>query len=206
MRAARWLVLLFALSMISFAQEHGATKEAGKETTHGELSERPADTDMTAWKWANFAILAAALGFLIVKNAGPYFVSRSIEIRKGIEEAQKLRADAEASAAEITARLANIGADIEAMRKTARDEAAQEGARIRQETEREMAKVQAHASHEISTALKAAQIELKTHAAQLALDLARKKVRERMTPADEDSLIHSFVDDLSTKLEQGTTP
>jgi F0F1-type ATP synthase membrane subunit b/b' len=91
------------------------------------------------------------------------------------------------------------------MRQSARDEAAREGARIRQETERELAKVQANASHEIASALKAAQLELKTYSAQLAIELARQKVSERMTAADEDSLVRSFVQDLSTKIGEGAT-
>jgi F-type H+-transporting ATPase subunit b len=140
-----------------------------------------------------------------VKQAGPYFAARSIEIRKGIEDAKSLRADAEARAAAMEARLTNLGVEVEAMRKAARDEAAQEGARIRKETERELAKIQVHADHEISSALKAAQVELKSYSAQLAVELARKKVRERMTPADEDSLVRNFVADLGGKLEQGTT-
>ena len=44
--------------------------------------------------------------------------------------------------------------------------------------------------------------ELKTYAAQLAIDLAREKVRERMTPGDQETLVRNFVTDLS---RQGTT-
>src|SRR5262245_64661728 len=33
-----------------------------------------------------FGILAAGIGYLLMKQAGPYFAARSIEIRKGIEE------------------------------------------------------------------------------------------------------------------------
>jgi len=200
-RAGRWLILLFALSLAAIAQDHAVAPETHGKESHGEAPE----PDMTGWKWANFAILAAALGFLVVKNAGPYFASRSAEIRDGIEDAKKLRAEAEANAAAIDARLTNLGGEVEAMRKNARDEAAQEGARIRQETERELAKVQSHAGQEIASAVKAAQIDLKNYSAQLALDLARKKVREQMTPADEDSLVRSFVSDLSAKLENGAT-
>ena len=147
-RTAVWLVLLVGLASVSLSQEHAP---AGKQAEHGEAAEK----DLTGWKWANFAILAAGIGFLLVKQAGPYFASRSVEIRKGIEESQKLRADAEASAAAMEARLANLGAEIEVMRKSAREEAEQEGARIRQETQGELAKIQAHADYEISSALKA---------------------------------------------------
>jgi F-type H+-transporting ATPase subunit b len=183
--AARWLVLPLAFVSLAF----------GEEAAGGEK-------DLTSWKWANFAILAAGLGYLLVKHAGPYFASRSVEIRKGIEEAQKLRADAEKRAAAMDARLANLSVEVEALRKSAREEAAQEGDRIRQETGREMAKIQSNADREIASALKEAQIELKSYAAQLAIDLARDRIRERMTPADQETLIGKFVTDLS---RHGTT-
>ena len=180
----RALVLLMALSIVLVAQEHGKA--------HGEAAEK----DMTGWKWANFAILAAGIGFLLVKQAGPYFATRSSEIRKGIEDAKKISADAQERAAAMDAKLASLGVEVEAMRKSAREEAAQEGARIRQETERELAKIQSHADHEIASALKTAQFELKKYSGQLAIDLARKKVGERLTPADQDTLVQTFVEDL----------
>jgi F0F1-type ATP synthase membrane subunit b/b' len=83
------------------------------------------------------------------------------------------------------------------MRKASHEEASQEAHRIRQDTAQEMAKIQANADREISSALKAAQVELKTYSAQLAIDLAREKVRERMTPADQEKLVRKFVTDLS---------
>jgi F-type H+-transporting ATPase subunit b len=197
MRRALWISLLLTPAFLSVAQEPAAEPRHG-EAAHGKESEK----DMTGWKWANFAILAAGIGFLLVKQAGPYFASRSIEIRKGIEDSQKLRADAEASAAAMDVRLANLGAEVEALRKSAREEAAQEGERIRQETQRELAKIQAHADYEIAAALKTAQIELKSYSGRLAIDLARNKVRERMTGADQDTLVQSFVTELG---RQGTT-
>jgi len=192
---AIWLALLVALSFAALAEEHAPKTEAHED-----------GQNVILWKWANFAILAAGLGFLIVKQAGPYFATRSVEIRKGIADAQKMRADAEANAAAMNAKLANLSLEVEAMRKSAKEEAAQEGVRIRQETERELAEIQAHSEQEISSALKAAQIELKKYSAQLAVNLARQKVRERMAPADQDALVQNFVADLSGKLDQQATP
>jgi len=180
-RSAVWLVLFLCLACIAPAQEH----EGGEK-------------DMTAWKWANFAILVLALGFMAAKQGGPYFRSRSIEIRKGIEDATRMRADADERAAAMETRLANIGKEVEALRKSAREEAAQEGNRIRQETQRELAKIQTNADHEIASALKSAQLELKSYSAQLAVSLARTKVLQRMTPADQDNLVRRFVDDLGS--------
>ncbi len=178
-RSSRWAALLLVFSSICFAEE-------GKT----------AEPDMTAWKWANFAILAAGIGYLLVKQVAPFFAARSAEIRKGIEEAQKLRAQAEARAAAMDAKLSKLSAEVEAMRKAAQGEAAQEDDRIRRETERELAKIEANADHEISSALKAAQIELKRYSAQLAVELAGRKVRERMTRGDQDELVRKFVTEL----------
>jgi F0F1-type ATP synthase membrane subunit b/b' len=200
-RVSRWLVLLLAVSFLSVAQENGAPKEGHGEAAHEEKSE----PDMTGWKWANFALLAAALGFLVAKSAGPYFVTRSLEIRKGIEDAGKMRAEAEANAAAIEKRLANLGVEVESMRKSAREEAEREGARIRQETGQELAKVQSNASHEIASALKAAQQDLKIYAGQLSIDLARQKVRDQMTAADQDGLVRNFVSDLPSRIGEGAS-
>jgi F-type H+-transporting ATPase subunit b len=192
-------LMLFVFASLAFAQE-GKSSES-----------KSAEPDMTRWKWANFAILVAGLGYLVVKQGGPYFAARSQEIRKGIEEAQKLRADADARAAAMDAKLASLTADVETTRKASREEAAQEDARIRQETERDLAKVQANVDHEIASALKAAQLELKRYSAQLAVDLAGTRVREAMTPAAQDTLVRNFVTELGRQgpggspIEQGTT-
>ncbi len=178
-------LLLFMFASLAFAEEGKA-----------------AEPDMTGWKWANFAILAAGIGYLMVKQVGPFFAARSQEIRKGIEEAQKLRAQADARAAAMDAKLASLSADVETMRKASHEEAAKEDARIRQETERELAKLQANTDHEITSALKAAQAELKRYSAQLAVDLAGARVREGMTPASQDTLVRNFVTELG---HQGTT-
>src|SRR5262249_34966526 len=79
-RFALRLALALGLAAAAFAQEHAPAGEKAGE--HKEAAEK----DLTGYKWANFAILAAALGFLLVKQAGPYFSARSLEIRKGIDE------------------------------------------------------------------------------------------------------------------------
>jgi F-type H+-transporting ATPase subunit b len=201
----RAVILLITLMLAVFgaaAQEHGAEPAHGEAAGHGEHSkESTPPANVNLWKTANFAILALALGYLIVKNVGPMFAARSVEIRKGIEDSTRLAKEAQANAAAIEARLANLSSEIEAMRAAARQEAAAEGDRLRKETERELAKIETNAGQEIASALKAAQLELKTYAGRLAVDLARQKVRERITPADQDALVQNFVSGLEAKLE-----
>jgi F-type H+-transporting ATPase subunit b len=180
--------MMFLFASLAFAEEGGA-----------------AEPDMIGWKWANFAILVGGIAYLMVKHAGPFFVERSLEIRKGIEESQRLRTEADARAAAMDAKLASLNAEVEAMRKAGLEEAAREQGRIQQETSRELAKIQANTEHEIASALKTAQVELKRYSAQLAVDLARARVRDTMTPEAQDALVGNFVTDLG-RLGPGGSP
>lgn len=153
--------------------------------------------DLIGWKWANLAILAALLGYVIAKNAGPFFASRSAEIQKGIEEAAKIGADADARAAAIARQIAGLDDDIAALRSNAKAEAEAEGARVRFETERDLAKIQANTRREIESTAKTARQELKLHAADLALGLARERVLQRMNPATQNALVEGFARKLS---------
>jgi F-type H+-transporting ATPase subunit b len=148
------------------------------------------------WKWANFLVLAGALGYMIGKNAPAFFSDRSAQIRKDMDEAAEVRRQAEARAAAVDLRLANLEADIAALRTEAQQEVQSETQRIAQHTTAEIAKIQANAEQEIVSAGKAARMELKRHAAELAIGLAEQKIRARMTPDTQDALVRGFVRDL----------
>lgn len=195
MRGASFSLALALLTGSVALAQHAAEE---KKAADGEpLSQSHGGGDpLTKWKWVNFFILGGGLGYLIAKNAGPFFASRSREIRQGIGDAQKMREESEAQAAEMDARLRNLGADIEALRASAREEAAAEGERIRRDNERDFAKIQAQAEQEIASASKGAQTELKRYTAELAVGLARRKVQDRMSSADQDALVRDFVSGL----------
>jgi F0F1-type ATP synthase membrane subunit b/b' len=149
------------------------------------------------WKWANFAILAAGLGYLIAKNLPAFFQTRTSSIQKGIAEAQQAKLDAERRAAEMEARMSALGSDIERFRTQAAAEMEQEGQRIRRETAEQIQKLERQASLEIESAGKWAQRELRAYAATLAVDLAEQRIRTRLDAGTEAALIDDFVKDLA---------
>jgi F0F1-type ATP synthase membrane subunit b/b' len=184
--------LLFSAFLAAGAQhgEHGAKKaEAHGTAEHGNPHE-------IWWKWANFALLAAGLGYLIAKNAGPFFIGRTAGIRKGIEESERARADAEARMKAMDARLANLSTEIAALKTTAAQEQTAAAERLRTEVATEIEKIQAHAAREIEAAAKAARAELKRHAGALAIQLAEQKIRDRISPETQEALVRSFADGL----------
>jgi F-type H+-transporting ATPase subunit b len=159
-------------------------------------AEKPAEAvsgGLLAWEWINFAILAGGLGYLIRKNAGPYFAARSHEIRKEMIEADDLLQQSEARAAEIERRLAGLESRIAALREESALETQSETERLSRYTAAEMAKIQAHTREEIASIGKAARMELRRYSAGLAIALAEQKIRSRMTPETQDALVRGFV-------------
>jgi F-type H+-transporting ATPase subunit b len=150
----------------------------------------------TAWKLANFVLLAGGLGYLIYKKGGAYFRTRSEQIRQGIAEAARFKGQAEARSAQVEQRLAGLSAEIENLRQIARQESLAEGERVRLETERALGKIQAQAEQEIVSAVKAAHQELKAHSAELAVRLAEQAILRRITPEIEDRLVASTIGEL----------
>jgi F-type H+-transporting ATPase subunit b len=175
------LVLLLFTSVPARAEEHG---ESSGKTEKG---------PNIFWEWANFALLAGGLGYVIKKNAGPYFAQRSVEIRKGMAEAEAARAASDAKVAEVDRRLANLEAEIEALRSSAQQEAEADAQRIRREAAAEMAKVQSHIAEEIASATKSATLELRRYSAELALGLAEQKIAARLSPEMQGRLVGRFV-------------
>ena len=148
------------------------------------------------WKWANFAILAVGLGYLMAKNLPAVFFSRTKEIQQGITEAQQMKQDAERRSAEMDARLSALGADIERFRVQSAAEMQQEGDRIGRETAAQLKKMEEHAAVEIDSVGKTVRRQLKEYAAELAMGLAEERLRARIDGATESALVDDFVKDL----------
>ena len=207
MKRARPIALLFTAAIfiaVSPAQEPARANETALE----HASEPPAEGEqgnLELWKWANFVVLAGGLGYLISKNAGPFFAARSQQIRKEMQEAQEARQQSEARAAEVDRRLASLESEIAALRAESQQEAQAESERLTRHTAAEMAKIQSHAEQEIASAGKAARTELKRYTAHLAVTLAEQRLQARMTPETQDALVRGFVRDLEPPASHATT-
>ena len=177
----RVLTLGLALAVPAiFAQEQPAGEEGGLEV----------------WKWVNFALLVAGLGYLTGKNAGPFFAARSRKIREDMAQAEEMWKAAEARAREVDRKLSSLESEIAAFKNEAQLEAQNETRRMKLQTAAEIARIKEHAEQEIAAAGKAARLELKRYSAHLAIGLAEEKVRGRMTPGAQDALVREFVQDL----------
>jgi F-type H+-transporting ATPase subunit b len=207
MKRAGLIGLVFAAAMFvpaTLAQEPAEANQTPLE----HAADPPAEGEhgkLEMWKWANFVVLAAGLGYLIGKNAGPFFAARSQQIRKEMQEAQEALRQSEARAAEVDRRLASLEGEIAALRAESQQEAEAEGERLTRHTAADMAKIQSHAEQEIASAGKAARMELKRYTAHLAVSLAEQRLQARMTPDTQDALVRGFVRDLEPPASHATT-
>jgi F-type H+-transporting ATPase subunit b len=181
------LALICVAGAAAMAPQEPAGEKSGEKPSEGEHG------GMEGWKWANFAVLAGALGYLVAKNAGPFFAARSRQIRKDMIEAEEARKQAEARAADVDRRLAGLEGEVAALRAESQRETHLESDRLSQYAVAEIAKIQAHAQQDIVSAEKAARLEVKRHAAKLAVALAEQKIRGRMSGATQDILVQNFV-------------
>jgi F-type H+-transporting ATPase subunit b len=138
----------------------------------------------------NFAILAAALAWIVKKMMPNGFAPRTAEIQKGIEEARKASAEASARLSEIESRLAKLDTEIAEIRTAAEADFSIEEERIKIAAEQDARNVIAAAEQEIAAAARTAQRDLKSFVADLAVGLAEAKIN--VDDATDRSLVRSF--------------
>jgi len=183
-RIAALFVMIF--SALIFAAPAFAQEEGPETTTTGWI-----------FRWINFAIVFIAIVWAFSK-AGPYFRARSEAIQAAVAEGTRAREEAEAKKRDAEARLANLPAEIEALKAQARRDAEADRERIKGMTREEAAKVEHAADVEIAAAERTAVLALKSYAAGLAVERAEVLLREQITTASDSIIVSSFVIDLTS--------
>jgi F-type H+-transporting ATPase subunit b len=173
-------------------QEHAAAGAEHGEAEHGEswLS--------VFWRVANFAILAGGLWYLLRKPVERYLEARADQIQKGLVDAAMMRSHASSQIQDIEARLKALPAEIDRLQARGAEEIAAEQVRIRDAAERERQRLMEQARRDIDLQLQSARRDLTTHAANLAVDLAEKKIEREITPADQQRLVDQYVARMET--------
>jgi F-type H+-transporting ATPase subunit b len=187
----KWLfpALLLAGSLAALpAQE---PKEQAAEEAHGK-----GEKDMLGWKWANFVVLVAGLGYLAIKVGGPFFEARTAGIRKELDEAEKARQEAGARVAEVNAKIANLGIEIGQLKAALHAEQERHADLLRKEAAAELARIQVQGEQQIDALAKASRQELKVYSAELAIGLAEQKIRAQLTPDVEERFSQAFFEKL----------
>jgi F-type H+-transporting ATPase subunit b len=154
---------------------------------------------LIAGKFFNLAVVIAVLVWVARKPLANFYASRTAAIREQLEEAQTARLEAEAKLAEMQARMGRLDDELKQIRATGEAEGQEDYRRLLSEAEADSAKIVDRARQEIHGMTRAAEIELKGYAADLAVKLAEDRIRGEMTDEDRGRLFATFVTKLGDK-------
>jgi F-type H+-transporting ATPase subunit b len=186
-RSSRYLVspLLLAAVLLLLPRALLAAEEGSKWGTW-----------LTIGRFFNLALVVVVLILVARKPLAAFCSGRSQAIQEQLEEAQKAQAEAEARLAEAGERMSRIESELRELKEAADKEAQEEYRRLVAAAEKDADKIIERARQEIEGMTRAAQGELKAHAASLAIQMAEDRIRSGITPADRERLFGNFVTEL----------
>jgi F-type H+-transporting ATPase subunit b len=149
-------------------------------------------TDAGYWigSVVDFVILALLIAWGLKKALPKMFRARTATIRQSIDEGRKASEEAGRRLSEIEAKLARLGDEVSALRAAAERDAAGEAQRVQAAAEQEKQHIVEAADAEITAATRTARRELKALAAELAVNLAEKRIQ--VDEATDEALVRRF--------------
>ena len=149
--------------------------------------------------WVNFVIIVVGFWYTGKKYLGPYLQARAQAIREDMERSSNALHEATRRLSSVEDKLKQLGGEINSLRNSALQEAAAERARIAEMAKADAGKIALAAEQEIAAAAKLARQELKVYAAELAVRLAEKNIKESISPQVDKGIFRSFLQDLASR-------
>ncbi len=153
----------------------------------------------TIFQGVNLLILLGVLFYFGRKPIVEFFASRRSSIQSELSEAADLLGQAEQRNSELQRRLVDLSSEVEEIRERATQRAEQEAERILADANAAAERIQRDAQAAVDQEVRRAQAKLREEAADLALELAARKLEESVGDADRERLLDEFI----TRIEPG---
>ncbi len=175
------------------AQEHGESAESAHGEDHG-LSVRDV-VGTTDFKGAlvNFCLLLALFIYMGRKPVTKFFQTRRAQIQDELEEASRLKAEAEAKYAEYSERLEKLDEELEQIREDMTAAGEKERDRIISEAESKAARLRKDAEFVIEQQMKQLKTELTEAAVAAAVATAQEVLTKETSAADQQRLADEYL-------------
>jgi F-type H+-transporting ATPase subunit b len=178
-------------------QERPVSEHAVSEG-HADEEEHAESPWAFAGKLFNFAVLVGLLVYFLRKPIRDYLAGRATQIRTDLVTAASMKEDAARQITEIDVKLKQLPAELDMLRARGQQEIAAEQARIEHAAAAERDRLLEQTRREIDLQLRTARRELVTHAADLAVQVARERIRSRMTTEDQRRLLDRYLEQVTT--------
>ena len=185
-------VLINVLPVILFMAVVLVSKAFGNEGAeeHGE----PSLFKAYFWPVINFLALVFLLVFAMKKaDIKGYFKKRTELIEQTLKEAKEAKALAQKALAEVEERLKVKDTEIDEIVASAKFSGEKEKARLIEEGDRMKAKILEQARTNIDFEVKKAKEAIKEEAVEIAMELAGKKLQEKMTKEEQLKLLEESI-------------
>ena len=145
------------------------------------------------YKFINLSLLVGALAYLLRKPLADFFAQRSASIRKGLEEGRKALEASQAQLKTVEEKLLHLEEEIASFKASAGREMEAERQRLKLVEAEEAEKILQAARAQTEVAVRAAKLELKSYAAEQAVELAEEMIRRRLDEAGRKKLVEDFL-------------
>ncbi len=159
------------------------------------------ETTFKDWIWPiiNFLILVAVLYYFARKPVREYFKKRTELIDQSLREAREAREIAQKTLEEVRERLKNTDREIEQILESAKQSGEKEKKNLIAEGEKMKQKILEQARSNIEFELQKAREKIKSEAALMALELAEKQLKEKLTKKEQEELLEDYLKRLEAK-------
>lgn len=159
------------------------------------------ETAARLFEYLNFAILAGAILFALLKYLPKTFRAQREDIQHRLVEARTATEQANERLAAIEQRLSRLDEEVAAISRQAEKDSSEDEARIKASIETERQRIMEAVSRDIAAASSAAQRDLKRFVAGLAVDRAAQRIA--LTEDDDRALVQEFAKSLGQQVRNG---
>lgn len=147
-----------------------------------------------AFHGLNLLLLLGIVGWFAGPSIKDAVRGRATVIKEDIDEAARLKAEAQSTHDEVAERLAKLESEIAAMRETAKREAQADEARILERAKAAAEQLSETTSRQIADETARARDALRREAVELAIELAEGILTENVAASDQRRLATEFLD------------
>jgi len=156
---------------------------AGGEEAHPSLVKE------YAFKIINFVVIFGLIYYFARKPVKNMLKQRTEMIEKTLKEAQEAKELAQKALQEVQTRIQSKDKEIDEIMSTSRHAGEQERERIIEEGNRLKERIFEQAKVNIQYEVKSAKEAIKAEAVEIAMELAEKKIKEKMTKEEQEKLL-----------------
>jgi F-type H+-transporting ATPase subunit b len=153
------------------------------------------------FEYFNFAILAGAVLFALLKVLPKTFRAQREDIQRRLSDARTATEQSNERLSAIEQRLSRLDEEVAAIAKQAEKDSVEDEARIKASIEVERQRITEAVSRDIAAASSAAQRDLKSFVAGLAVDRAAQRIA--LTDEDDRALVQEFSRSLAMQARNG---